>query len=143
MATNWTDLTLFIAGDITLPALFNGLETSDVTNYEPEVKRDFERIIKSKWIGVGKNTSATTDDFDIEQIENGEILHESALLWNNLLIARQNMTDIEDSTDKYGNYYSGNLTWIENQLEMDCNLLTFAEPEGVNQLSPKFTRISR
>lgn len=143
MATNWTDLTLFEAGDIVLPALFSALPTGAVTNYEVNVKRDFERFIKSKFVGVGKLTTTTTDDFDIEQIENGTILKESALLYNNLLIARQHMTDIEDPSDKYGNYYSGNIKWIEAQIDMDINLLTFALPEGVNQLTSMYTRISQ
>lgn len=143
MATNWTDLTLFTAGDINLPALFNGLDVSDTTNFEPQVKRDFERIIKDIWYGVGKQTLSTVDDFDIEQIENGSILKDTALLWNNLWIARHNMTDINDLDDKYGSYYLNNQEWIEKQLQMDVKQLKFAEPDGINQLIPFTTEITR
>lgn len=143
MATNWADLTLFTDGDINLPSLFGGLKDSDQDNYEPQVKRDFERIIKDVWYGVGKQTASTADDFDIEQIENGSILKETALLWNNLWIARHNMTDINDPDDKYGSYYLNNQEWIEKQLQMDIKQLKFAEPDGINQLIPFTTEITR
>lgn len=139
MATNWTGLTLFEAGDIELPALFGGLPSAYDTNLQSKVKRDFERRIKSKFIGVGKLTLTTTDNFDIEEVSNGSILKESALLWNNLLIARDNMTDIDDRDDKYGSYYANNKKWIDEQIEQDLNLLQFNEPSGVNQLFKRYT----
>lgn len=143
MATGWTDLTLFVAGDIVLPALFSGLPSAGKTNYQVEVKRDFERIIKDVWYGVGRQSQSTSDDFNIEQIQNGSVLKETALLWNNLWIARQNMTDIADPDDKYGSYYVNNKDWIEKQLQMDVKQLQFAEPSGINQLIPFVTEITR
>ncbi len=147
MATNWTDLTLFTGAEALsgLPRLFDGLDTTLEAdyNFQVDVKRDFERMIKSKWIGVGKLTSSTTDDFDIEKINNGSTLNDSAILYNNLLVAREYMTDLDDPNDKYGSYYASNKKWIDEQIAQDFNLLQFDDPEGVNQLTPKFTRLSR
>ena len=143
MASNWTDLTLFTAGDISIPPLFSGLPDSYDTNKHDIVKRKIERIIKSKFLGVGKLTATSTDNFDIEQIENGEILKESALKFNLLEIADENMTDIEDPSDKYGNFYSGRKKEYENQLAMDVNQLTWLEPEGINQLTSRSANITR
>lgn len=147
MATNWTDLTLFTGSEALagLPRLFDGLDTTLEAsyNFQVDAKRDFERMIKSKWIGVGKLTSSTSDDFDIEEINNGSILNDSAILYNNLLVAREYMTDLDDPSDKYGSYYASNKKWIDVQIEQDLSLLQFDEPDGVNQLTPLFVRITR
>ena len=150
MATNWTDLTLFTSGEVTtnLPAFFVGLEPTDKTDYQVETKRDFERLINDIHYGVGKLTSTTVDDFDIEEIINTsslavDIMKSAALQYNYLLIARFNMTNIEDVTDNYGSYYTGNKKWVMKQVEMDLKRLTFSEPEGINQLTPAYTRITR
>lgn len=150
MATNWTDLTLFTSGEVTssLPAFFQGVvDAGGKTDYQVETKRDFERLIKDMYYGTGKLTSTSTDDFDIEQIDNTDdlatdILKASALEYNYLLIARFNMTNIEDASDQYGSYYTGNKEqWVMDQVTMDLKQLTFLEPEGVNELTPRSTPI--
>ena len=151
MATNWTDLILFTAGEVTtnLPAFFEGVVSAGgKTDYQVETKRDIERMINDKYYGVGKLTTTATDDFDIEQINDDSdlavnILKDSALQYNYLLIARFNMTNIEDVNDQYGSYYTGNKKWILAQLDADVKQLTFAEPDGMNQLMANFTRLSR
>lgn len=144
-ATNWTDLTLFTSGEVAtnLPPFFKGLPSSAKTDYQVETKRDIERMINDVFLSVGRSTTAIDDNFNIEEIENGTILHESALQYNYLLIARFNMTNIEDVEDKYGSYYTGNKKWVMEQLNKDVKQLTFASPEGVNQLSTKYTRLSK
>ncbi len=145
MATNWTDLILFTQVEATAnrPTFFAGLPSTSKDDYQVETKRDIERMINDVFLSVGRSTTTNDDNFDIEEIENGSILHESALQYNYLLIARFNMTNIEDVDDKYGSYYTGNKKWIMEQLNKDVKQLTFANPEGVNQLSTKYTRLSK
>ncbi len=141
MATNWTDLVLFDTNDIVLPKVLSGV--TGTTNYEPEVKRDFERIINDKWQGVGKTTSDTDDDFDIEEITNGEILKDTALEWNYLLIARFNASNLSDNLDSFAAYYQERKPEIEQDLYQDARQLQFDNPEGVNQLTQFSTRRTR
>ena len=144
MATSWTDLTLFRAGDLELPPIFDTVDAEDKKIFwHDEVKRDFKRIINSTFRGVGKLTSSTTDDFDIEQIENGSILKDTALEWNYLLIARYYATNLSNPSDEYAAYYQERKKDVEMDLQHDISLLTFAEPDGINQLEESYTRITR
>lgn len=146
MATNWTDLTLFSSAEAltSLPLLFDGLDTATQKyDFQVEVKRDFERIIKDVWNGVGRLTASTTDDFDIEQISNGSILKDTALKYNYVLLAKYYMTNAEDVNDHYGSYYTAMLKSVKVDMEADIKQLKFALPTGINQLSPSFVRIYR
>lgn len=139
MATNWTDLVLFTVGDIVLPSMLGSLDPAVVTNYHDAVKRDFERIIINKWIDSGKLTAKTTDDFDIEEIENGDILHDTALRYNYVLIAENEATNLSDLSDVFASFYDRQLENTKERMKMDAGQLTFASPEGINELSPQFT----
>ena len=143
--TNWTDATLFLVGDIVLPPFFQCIaDEGGVTNYHTEVKRDIERMINEKWRNVGRYTETSTDDFDIETIDNPEVLKESALQYNLLWIARFNSTNIEDVNDQYGSYYTGHLSRVMDELRMDIRQLTFGDsPSGVDQLNSQVTRLKR
>lgn len=144
MATSWTDLQLFHAGELELPPIFSTVDTEDAkVFYHDEVKRDFKRIINATFRGVGKLTSSTTDDFDIEEIENGSILKDTALEWNYLLIARNYATNLSNPNDMYAAYYQERKKDVEMDLQNDIASLTFADPDGVNQLAPSYTKITR
>lgn len=140
MASNWTDAELFTASDINPPEIFSGVANN---NFHDDVKRDFQREIEYYWRGVGKSTQTTEDDFDIEQIENPEILKDTALEWNNLRIAKYYATTITDLEDPIAQYYQFWEDRIGKRLEMDVSQLTFAAPEGINQRVPFSTPIGR
>ena len=145
MATSWTDLTLYTGAEALagLSALFDGLDVTVEAdyNFQVDTKRDFERFIKEMYYGTGKLTSTATDDFDIEEIENGSILNATALDYNNILVAFEYLTDLDDPSDKFGSYYANRYKRVKEQMNMDFKQLTFALPEGVNQLTVRSTQI--
>ena len=146
MATNWTDLTLFTSGEAltSLPRVFDGLDTdNEKYDFQTEVKRDMERIINDVWSGVGRLTETTSDDFDIEEINNGSILKDTALEYNYVLLAKYYMTNAEDVSDQYGSYYTGLREVVSKKMEMDIKQLKFDEPDGINQLDIYYVEMTR
>ena len=145
MATNWAKLSFFNDTDLEiLPELFGGLPRATAkVNFHKEVKRFIERVIKDVYMNVGRSTSDTADDFNIDEIVNGEILAESALDYNYVLIAKFYAKDISSLDDEYGVYYNTFRDDVEKNLAMDINQLKFNNPVGINQLTSFSQRVTR
>jgi hypothetical protein len=122
MATNWTDATLFVTGDVVLPKLLTNVTTS---NYHDWVKLRVGYYVKYYYHDY--------KDFDIEEITSASLtaLEEPALTLNlHKICMEQSATALDDDTfevlsEKYKAQYMEEMKMISPTLEFD-------EPDGIN-----------
>jgi hypothetical protein len=131
MATNWTDATLFVDGDVALPENLTGLTATADINFQDEVKIEIGKEIRYRYHDY--------PNFDIEEITDDSItdLKETALFLNLHYICRQQLVNGGDA-DTYGDmsmYYFDRYLYF---IKRDVELMEFDEPDGIND-SEAFT----
>ena len=125
MATNWTDATLFVSGDVVLPKNLSGLTADADIYFHTRVKDTIGRHIRIKYHDY--------PSFDIEEITSASIteLKETALKLNLAYICEDEIINGQE-TDTYMSLYDHYISIYHHRIRDDVELMAFSEPDGIN-----------
>lgn len=125
MATNWTDATLFTSGEVVLPKILSGLTTDADIYFYARVKQTMEIEINYRWHDY--------PDFDIEEITAAALvlLKQPALYLNLAYICEDEIVNGNED-DSYLRLYEHNMMLYKERMGKVVHLLTFDEPDGIN-----------